>query len=154
MKKLHELMMKKKEEGKVISPIHAHAKSGVLHNLMGELDKMGADKLGDHMKKVTVASDSKAGLEHGLKKASEMVEKGPLKAMGHDGIEDSGHEEDMSDEDGLEESPEHEASESPEMEKMEHGEGEESPEEIQAKIEELKEKLASLKSDKKSNFGI
>ena len=162
MKKLKELIMKKKEEGKEISPIHAHAKAGVLHNLMGELDKMGMGKIGDHMKKVTVASDSESGLEHGLEKASEMVKKGPLHAMSHDEVGDSGHEPDMADGDEYapeqeadEEAPEHEASESEAEEVAEHEEdGSESPEALEEKIKELQDKLHSMKSGKKSHFGM
>ena len=151
MDKLKEIMMKKKGEGKELTPVHATAKMGVLQNLLADMDKLGAEKLGG-LKKVTVASDSKQGLEKGLEKASEIVQKGPLSARNHDGIADSGNAVDQSDEDEYtpehnpEEDEAHEAMESPELEADEHAaHGDESPEALEAKIAELTAKLKELK---------
>ena len=129
MKHLEKLMMKKHGEGKVLSKSAAKAKSSVLEDLMSDMFDHDGDKVKGH-KKVTVASNSPKGLEKGLEKAKEMV--------GHKGMED----EEMPEE----ESAEHEAEESPELEASEHeGEEDMSPEEIEAKIAELKDLLKEKK---------
>lgn len=101
MKDLEKLLMKKKETGKM-SEEEAQAKMDVLSELlemaqsaMGSKVKNGMDSL----KKVSVISDDKEGLEKGLEKAQELVEKPEMEEML--------------------ESEEHEKSESPEMEAKE-----------------------------------
>ena len=104
------------------------AKATVMKDLSDLLSKdMGHDMAS--MKKVTVASDSKEGLEKGLEKAKEVVQGGAADEMDH------GDDESL-------ESPEEEASESPEEA---HMEGDDSPEAIQSKIKELQAKLAKHK---------
>lgn len=129
MKNLEKLMMKKHGEGKVLGKSAAKAKSSVLEDLMSDMFDHEGDKV-KGLKKVTVASNSPKGLEKGLDKAKEM--------LGEKGMSD----EDMPEE----ESSEHEESESPEMEASEHEDEEDmSPEEIEAKISELKELLKEKK---------
>lgn len=167
MDNFKKLLDKKKSEGKgMMSPNHMKAKAHVLGGLMNELNKMGAEDLGG-LKKVTVASNSPEGLEHGLHKASEMVQKGPLHAMSHDEVGDSGNEPDMSDGDEYsenhdsDEDPAHEAMESEDTETAEHfGESgdegehesfdkhEQSPEELKSRIAELEHELAKHQSSK------
>lgn len=130
MKNLEKLLMKKHGEGKVLGKSAAKAKSSVLEDLMGDMFDQEGDKV-KGLKKVTVASNSPKGLEKGLDKAKEM--------LGEKGMSD----EDMPE---MEESAEHEAEESPEMEASEHEEDEDmSPEEIEAKIAELKDLLKEKK---------
>lgn len=130
MKGLEKLLMKKHGEGKVLGKAAAKAKSSVLEDLMSDMFDQDGDKV-KGLKKVTVASNSPKGLEKGLDKAKEM--------LGDEGIAD----EDMPE---GEESAEHEAEESPELEASEHeGEDEMSPEEIEAKIAELKDLLKEKK---------
>ena len=137
---------KKASGAKPMSSSHMKAKSHVVGNLLQELSKMGGDSLGEHMKKITVAADSKAGLKAGLHKAAEIVDKGPVNASHADALM------------GDEESEEHEASESPEMEASEHNldpedmeeesNSHESPEALKARIAELEHELAKHKSSK------
>lgn len=139
------LMEKKKSSGDKMSPVEQKAKGSVLSDLMSSMDGMDKDKLAG-MKKVTVAAPDKAGLEHGLDMAADLVQKGPLKAMSHDEVGDSGNEPDESNQDESEENhesdedPAHEENESAETEADEKSH-EESPEEIHAKIQELQAKL-------------
>lgn len=130
MKGLEKLLMKKHGEGKVLGKAAAKAKSSVLEDLMSDMFEQDGDKV-KGLKKVTVASNSPKGLEKGLDKAKEM--------LGDKGMSD----EDMPE---MEESSE-EMEESPEMEASEdEGEEEEmSPEEIEAKIAELKDLLKEKK---------
>lgn len=118
MEGLKEILMKKKSEGKVLDPMKKKAKGGVLQNLIDEMVGMNGDKV-KGLKKVTVASSSPEGLKEGLEKAEDIVE----------GVEP------MSEEPGMEESEE--------MVESDGMDGEESEEEILAKIEELKSKLKS-----------
>jgi hypothetical protein len=147
MNALHKLIMKKKGEGKDLSPEHAEAKSSMLEKLMGDMDSMGADKL-KGLKKVTVASNSPKGLEMGLSKAKDLVKK-PEMMDEHetDEIDPEFHkdgEEEMSED---EESPEHESMESPALEASEHEMGEDmSEDELRAKIRELEAKLNHMKA--------
>jgi len=70
MDKMKEMMAKKK--GKEMSDAEKKAKLGVL----GHMKKMAEDAMTDNlhgMKKVSVASDSKEGLEEGLEKAKEII---------------------------------------------------------------------------------
>lgn len=133
MKGLEKLLMKKHGEGKVLGKAAAKAKSSVLEDLMSDMFDQDGDKV-KGLKKVTIASNSPKGLEKGLDKAKEM--------LGDKGMSD----EDMPE---GEESAEHEAEESPELEASEHedmgDEKEMSPEEIEAKIAELKDLLKEKK---------
>jgi hypothetical protein len=134
MKDMKELFAKKKK----ISDVEKEAKMGVLK----EVSDMAGAAMGDKLKglkKVTVASDSKEGLDKGLEKAKELLDKDLAKSEDEEGpCAECGKEPCCCDE--------HEASESPEHEKMEDS-SEKSPdemsaEELKAKIEELQEKLA------------
>ena len=118
--KMEELLKKKKKDG--MSETEKGAKTSVLSHLRD----LASDAMGEKLhglKKVTVAASDKKGLEEGLDKAKELVEKNPSdlsKAM------EAGQE--------LAEEGEEEASEMEEC----------SPEEIDAKIAELlalKEKM-------------
>lgn len=133
---------------KKLNPTEQRASSKVLDDLRQEMQGLMKGKI-DGLKKVTVASDSKAGLAKGLSKAEELLGQ-------HDGEDDAdsvpgkmdykqmmkehamGHEMDE------EESPEEEMEESPEEESAEH-EDMLSPEDIDAKIREL----MALKAKKK-----
>lgn len=116
---LDKLIEKKKKEGKKLDGSHQKARSSVLDELMGDMEGLGAQKV-KNLKKVTVASDSSEGLEKGLSKAKELVEKQE---------DESSHE-----------------SEEEELAEHEGEEDEESPEAIEAKIAELKAKLEQLKA--------
>lgn len=71
MDKLRKLKEMKKE-GSSMRPQERDVKMGILKNIMGEADKeLGAGLRG--MKKVSVASPSKEGLQKGLQKAEEIV---------------------------------------------------------------------------------
>ena len=130
MKNLEKLLMKKHGEGKVLGKAAAKAKSSVLEDLMSDMFDQDGDKV-KGLKKVTIASNTAKGLKKGVEKAEEM--------LGEGGMSD----EDMPE---MEESAEHEAEESPEMEESEHeGEEDMSPEEIEAKIAELKDLLKEKK---------
>jgi len=130
--KLAKLMGEKKK----ISPIEQKAKMNVLEQLKKDMQDMMGDKVAG-LKKVTVASPDKEGLELGLEKAKSFLGEGEPES---------------------EESEEHELSESPEIESEEHqdhmklalGESpqelsEESEEEIDSKIQELLKKKELLK---------
>lgn len=70
--KFKELLMKKKREGKMLSPEAKDKKMEVIQELM---EAMGSD-MGEKIKglqKVTIAAPDKEGLEEGLEKASEIV---------------------------------------------------------------------------------
>lgn len=143
MDALRKLLMKKQEEGKMLSPIEKDAKMSVLKSLHKDMSDSMAGKLGG-LKKVTVAADSQDDLAHGLDKAKELLGKTPM----HEEMSD----EDMGDEEG---SPEEELHESPEemlAEKhdpsMEDEEGHDhmSEEELDAKLKELMALKASRRS--------
>jgi len=71
--KFKELLMKKKAQGKVLSPEAAQQKMEVVKELM---ESMGED-MGERIKgmqKVTVAAPDKKGLKEGLEKASEVID--------------------------------------------------------------------------------
>lgn len=138
--------MKKMMGGKKLSPIESKAKMGVLQKLKEDMQDMMGDKVAG-LKKVTVASDDKEGLEEGLKKAKEMIHGGnspdsylPGEEHDADGPSDGSEDEEMEHEDS-DSTPE---SEQPESDMDEVG-GDESHEEIDAKIQELLKKKASLK---------
>lgn len=60
------------ENKKKLGPLEQKAKMGVVKNLRDLAAQHMSNKLSD-LKKVTVASDSDAGLKHGLEKAKEIV---------------------------------------------------------------------------------
>lgn len=124
---MHEKLAKAMKGKEKLSDNEKKAKTSVVEAMRDMAAQAMGDKL-HGLKKVTVASPDKAGLEHGLEKAHELVSQMPQ------------HDEEESED---EESPEHEASESPEEEQAEHEEM--SPEEIEAKIAELKAKLEEMK---------
>jgi len=97
------------------------AKLGVLHELRSQAMNMMKDGISNAkgLKKVTVASDSEAGLKEGLKKAEDIVED---KIGEHDSEDKENSEQELF---GGEDTPEEEASESL------------SEEEIEQKIQEL-----------------
>jgi hypothetical protein len=71
MKSLMELLKSKAKEGKYLSESDKAAKMDVMKEMKGMADEY----MGDDVKKITVASDSKEGLEAGLEKAKEVVAK-------------------------------------------------------------------------------
>lgn len=71
--KFKELLLKKKKEGKVLSPEQAKSKMDVLQELMGLVDDSMGNKI-KGLQKVTVAAPTKEGLEEGLEKAQEVIE--------------------------------------------------------------------------------
>lgn len=75
MDKMAKLFEKKKKMGPGMPDIERDAKMGVLKNLRDQAAGAMGDKL-KGLKKVTVASDSPAGLEKGLEKAKEIVDSG------------------------------------------------------------------------------
>lgn len=152
MDKMEKLLEKKKKSGKELSPVEKDAKMGVIESMK----KMAEDAMGDRLKKVTVASASKEGLQKGLAKAKEMVEGhgGTVGDSTASGLEDavegdemgmhsddrSKHvqgEEEMSSHMPEEGSEEEEASESPEQEASEDEDSEMSEDEINQKLEKL-----------------
>lgn len=143
------LMKKLQSKGKELDPLEKQAKMGVIK----ELSKQAGDMLGSQihpMKKVTVASDSKEGLKEGLDKAAGLVEHAnehetdPDKLM-EEAEEESGADLDKDMEEG--ESDEHLGKilghmthNEPSADSMQHGsEVEMHPDEIDAKIAQLKE---------------
>jgi hypothetical protein len=69
--KFADLLKKKAKEGKYLSDDDKRAKKGVVD----EIDEMMGNAMGENLKKVTVAADSKEGLEAGLEKAKEVIAK-------------------------------------------------------------------------------
>lgn len=130
MKEFTDLLKKKAEEQakSPVEPSKLEAKASAIKSLMHEMKGLMGNDLKDGLKKVTVASDSKEGLEKGLEKAHDLMGAMP------NGEEELGEEEEM-------ESPEFEASED---ESAEHGSDEEK------KIAELEKQLMELKAKKKA----
>lgn len=124
---MHDLMKKlldkKRSEGKTLSPLEKEAKMGVVDSLKKAAEGAMAEK---GLKKITVASDSKSGLEKGLDMAKKMAAKAP--------------EMESSEEESSEMSDE-ESSESPAEEEAEHAEGgSEDKEAMLAKLQALDSK--------------
>ena len=110
------------------------AKLSQLKDLSKEMSKMMGDGYADSMQKVTVAADSKEGLEKGLSKAQELMKKKGLMEEMSD--EEKEYKEDIDDQE--EEMLEEEAEDMAEsIDKM-------SPEEIKKKIEKLQSMLESM----------
>lgn len=130
--KMKKLMEKKKSKG--LSDSHIKAKSSVLNDISSIAGKMMKEKLGG-LKKVTVASDSKQGMEEGLETAQDLLKK--LPNGGSEDAESSEEPEMMAEEgeeaeEGGEESSEEEQSAGP------------SKEELLAEIEKLKAKVENM----------
>lgn len=90
--KFRELLMAKKQQGKVLKPEMAQHKMEVIENLMEAMgEDMGNQLKG--MKKVTVAAPDKEGLEEGLEKAKEVVEEAPMEEESEDSEESDDSEE-------------------------------------------------------------
>lgn len=149
MEAFKKLVDKKKKEQGDMEPVHAAAKGSVLHDLMSQMDGMSGDKV-KGLKKVTVASNTKEGVEKGLDKAKQLLgeQKDDSHEEGYDDQDAEGpnhmpteHEAEESEE----ESPEHEAMESPEEEAHEHADDEPSHEDTKAELEKVKHELESLK---------
>jgi hypothetical protein len=121
MDKIDKLLMKKKKEGRMMSDNECEAKKKVVKSLKDFASEEMSKGLGG-LKKVTVASDSPEGLKKGLEKAEDIMEDMP------EGDEES-PEMEMADEESSEDS----------MEDM-------SPEEIDAKIQELLDLKRKLKA--------
>jgi hypothetical protein len=106
-------LMKKKGKKDDIDPTYKHAKMGVLKHISDMASgAMGEDIKG--LKKVTVASSDREGLEDGLETAKKLVSK-KGEALDTNSFETGDDEE---------KEEEHEASESPEQEEEEHEEDE------------------------------
>jgi len=109
MEKFDKLLAKKmKDKKSEMGDTERDAKMSVLQHVKDMAQDMMKGRLQDGMKKVTVASDSKEGLEDGLQKAKDMMT-----------AREEGKEEEAT---GDEEGPEHESQESPDYEAAEHGE--------------------------------
>lgn len=137
MEKFEKLLEKKAKSQKPMSNVEKDAKLRAIH----EMRKMATDEMAlplKGIKKVTVASDSPEGVKKGLEKAKEMLghEAGPEAHALDEAM--PGHEESEE----LETSAEHEA----EGVEGEAAEEEMSPEEIQAKIDELQALLKAKKA--------
>ncbi len=74
--KLMKMMEKKKD--KALDPMYKKSKMQALSELQDAMKGV----MGDSLKKVTVASPSREGLEEGLEKAQEVVEKMPGEELG------------------------------------------------------------------------
>jgi hypothetical protein len=158
MDKMKKMLEKKK--GHKLSDVERDAKMSVVNNMKD----MASSMMGDHikgLKKVTVASDSKEGLQSGLDKAKDLMDQ--YSEDGHSSMDDNENameqkpEHEVHDsgdgETGKEDSPEdmderqEESMESPEEEKAEEDSGEEDHEDMDD--EELNKKLEHLMNIKK-----
>jgi hypothetical protein len=119
MKHFKEYLASKAKEGQSkMDPKESKAKMEMLDHLSGLMK----DHMSNGLKKVTVASDSKEGLEKGLEKAKEVVDKAPMES------------EEASEDESCDESPMEESSEEDNM----------SPEELDQLIAHLQEKRSKL----------
>lgn len=112
----------------------SEAKMSMLKDLRKMANSMMGDDLKgkmDSMKKVTVAAKDKEGLEKGLDKAKDIVSEEPEMV------------EDM--EEAMQEDLDNDNEDGEDTEHVEKVMGEDSPEALKAKIEELQKKLSSLK---------
>lgn len=106
-----------------------------LKDLRGEMNSMMGDSYGKNLKKVTVASDSKEGLEEGLSKAQEIMKKKGV-------MQEMSDEEKMSGMEDLNDSEE--AMLEGAMEDMVDSVNYSSADEIKEKIAKLQEKLSQM----------
>lgn len=129
--KLMKLMQEKK--AKKLSPIEKNAKMNVLK----DIQDMASDEMGSKLKglkKVSVASDSKEGLQEGLDKAKELLDKNISEQK----------EDESSEHESMESESEELAEEA--MESEEQPEEEMSLEDVEQKIQELMKKKEELKA--------
>lgn len=145
-------MKKMQEKGKKLDPLEQKAKMDVVNELHGQASSMLGEKI-HPLKKVTVASDSKEGLEAGLEKAAGMVEKVNKHETDPEKLVEQAEEEssaDLDKDNEMDESPEHKAKildqQPPEDIEAEHADC--SPEELDDKIQ----KLMALKHKKESGL--
>lgn len=132
MKKLKDMLEEK--EGSDDGSMVKDAKLSALKELRGIASKAMGDSFkskSDGMKKVTVASDDKAGLVKGLDKAKDMMKHMP--EVDDEGVEETPEEESME-----------EAEETPEDEMAELKSEDMSSEAIDAMIQMLQQKKAKL----------
>lgn len=119
------------------------AKLDSLRDLSKEMKKMMGEGYADSMQKVTVAADSKEGLQKGLSKAQEiMKKKGLMEEMDEESMDEPMSEEEKEMYEDIDDNEEEELSE--DMEEMADKVDVMSPEEIKKKIEELQAKLAEM----------
>jgi hypothetical protein len=127
MKEFTDMLKKKAAEQSKdpVDPKHMEAKASAIKHLMGSLKEMMGGELKDGLKKVTVASDSKEGLEEGLEMAKKVAANAPT-PKGLEELDGEMAEEEMEDD------SEHELQESDE----------------DRKVAELEKQLAELKAKK------
>jgi hypothetical protein len=80
---MHAKLMKMMEKKRDLSPSEKKAKMDAVHEMRGAASEMMGDKM-DGLKKVSVMSNSKDGLAHGLDKAKEIVSQGQQDQMSSD----------------------------------------------------------------------
>lgn len=135
---MKKLLEKKAGEGKMLSDNEKDAKMSVLGDLKSHMDHMLSEKVGG-LKKVSVMSDSKPGLDEGLKKARELIAHGDEQPDHgeHDSenelLPGEGQEDEGSEQEEMSESPDEEMSEQEADRKIA---------ELQAHKEKLKAKKA------------
>lgn len=115
--------MKKKGKEKDMDELHKSAKMDAVSEMRDMAAEAMKGKL-DGLKKVSVASDSKEGLQKGLEKAKELVNKGPM----------------------AEEAAAEGESEEQEAAEQEAAPGAESKEELMAEVERKLKELEELKA--------
>ena len=133
IKKLLELKAKKKQ----LDPIDKEAKTSVVKGLQRAAEELMGEKL-NGLKKVTVASNDKEGLEKGLDKAKDMLSKHDPESEGEKLEEETGMDLDSDNEQG----------ESEEHQEAVLGESEYSEQELDAKLAELMKQKEALKAKK------
>lgn len=155
---MHDKMMKMLGKKRSLSENEKKAKMDVMGELRDSAASAMSDKM-DGLKKVSVMSDSKEGLKHGLDKAKSMFNKGGEVVSDMDEAvaeaENPYHDNDMAKAEHAfpdhqdaseEEDPDQEGSESDEQELADHPEGSHmSEEEIDSQLEhltKLKERLS------------
>ena len=80
---MHEKLMKMMAKKRDLSPSEKKAKMDAVHEMRGAASEMMGDKM-DGLKKVSVMSNSKDGLAHGLDKAKQIVSQGQQDQMSAD----------------------------------------------------------------------
>lgn len=93
MEKFKKLLEKKRQMGKSLDGVERDAKMSAVQSLKDMANEAMKGKI-DGMKKVTVASDSSEGLEHGMDKAKELIKgregMADLGKLGEDEMDDMG----------------------------------------------------------------
>lgn len=80
---MHEKLMKMMAKKRDLSPSEKKAKMDAVHEMRGAASEMMGNKM-DGLKKVSIMSNSKQGLAHGLDKAKQIVSQGQEDQMGSD----------------------------------------------------------------------